>query len=188
MKNHRRFLNDDHIFRHINNHQGFTLVEVLIAMLVLGILFVPVSNAFFQSVHLNQHLHQQVNTVREAQAAMEVTLAVMAELEAVQVQKDSNDVIEDGIRENDKDSVEEALSEEITRQLSEFNSTGIIEPETTVDITPLHEDSPFFIITAASPDTKTNAPDSAANFSLITLRLAGEAPWLTPKAYRVVTP
>lgn len=190
MKNHRRFLHNDHIFARTYNHQGFTLVEVLIALLVLGTLFVPVSSAFLQSVYLNQHLHHQVRAVRDAQAAMEVTLAVMAELEAVQVQKDSNDVIEDGTRENYQDSVEETLSEEMNQQLSGFNSTGIIEPETTVDITPLHEDSPFFIITATSTDsnTKTDNADSVNNFTLTTLLIPGKAPWLTPTEYRVVTP
>jgi len=163
--------------------RGFTLVEVLIALLVVGLLFVPVSNAFLQSVKVNQHLQQRVSAVRDTQEAMEVTFSVMAKLEAL---------------DNDQDREEEAHREEITLQLEEeitlmvssFNSSGIIQPDTTVEIAPLHEDSPFFTITATSPDTstKTGAAGSVNSFTLITLLIPGEAPWLTPKEYRVVTP
>ena len=218
MQNHRRFLHNDHILAWINNHQGFTLVEVLIALLVLGILFVPVSNAFLQSVKLNQHLQQRVTAVRDAQAAMEVTLAVMKEHEEVVdpqersqnseviieeiIDKDievvpekrSNDILKVNVGESVENVLLEEtppqLAEEITQMLSNFNSTGIIKPDTIIEIAPLHENSPFLIITATSPSTNTNAnaAGSTNNFTLTTLHLPGEAPWLTPKEYRVVTP
>ncbi len=57
-----------------SGNQGFTLIEVLLALLVLGISFIPVSNALLMSARLNQHFREQVPAVREAQAAVEMTL------------------------------------------------------------------------------------------------------------------
>jgi len=94
MKKHQ----DTSFLKCIHNNRGFTLVEVLIALLVLGILLVPVNNAFLQSVKMNQHLQQRVRAVREAQAAMEVTLSLI------------NDAgLHDDLEENAFNSVEIAL-------------------------------------------------------------------------------
>lgn len=181
----------------IFDNRGFTLVEVLIALLVLGILFVPVSHAFLQSVKMNQHLQQRVTAVREAQAAMEVTLSVMHHLELVEnlhdQAQDSAEVVEGRSSNRMKEAlVEETalnLAEKMTYELSKFNSLGIFESDTRVEIAPLHEDSPFVIITATCP-SNTNSYDKvpAGNFTLTTLGLPGEAPWLTSKEYQVVTP
>lgn len=58
----------------MSGNQGFTLIEVLLALLVLGISFIPVSNALLMSTRMNQHFREQVPAVREAQGAVEVTL------------------------------------------------------------------------------------------------------------------
>ncbi len=145
------------------NQRGFTLIEVLIALLVLGVIIVPVSNAFLQSVHLNQHLQQQVAAVREAQTAMEVTLSSLS---------GASFGATDG-------------HEEICSLLSEIVTSGLLEADTTVEIDSLHEDSPFFVITVVSSyETK----DTTGNFTLTSVHLPGEVPWLTPTEYRVVTP
>lgn len=174
------------------NHKGFTLVEVLIALLVLGIIFVPVSNAFLQSVHLNQHLKQRVLAVREAQTAMEVTLSLLNELDRSEPdmseevsEKDGEDSSLETAERAKKVEHNEPMEEEIISLFANFDTSGLIKTETIVDIAPLHQDSPFFVITAASSFVTGDTTD---NFTLTTLHLPGQAPWLTPKEYRVVTP
>lgn len=157
----------------LKDKRGFTLVEVLVALLVLGILFVPVSNGFLQSVHINQHLQQRVLAVRNTQTAMEVTLALLSTLDVLEGERPEN---------VDRDKPEQAigLEQQISSLFADFGASGLtsglMEADTAVAITPLNEHSPFVIVTTTN------------QFTLTTLVLPGAAPWLTPKVYQVVTP
>ena len=152
---------------HVGSQQGFTLVEVLIALLILGILFIPVSGAFLQSVKVNQLLRNQVPQVREAQAAMETAIVAINKVEVF----------------------DELCLSTLPEQ--------VYIPNTHITVHPLHEDSPFLKLTVTTggknvsskpaPGEK-NPGEADPGFSLIALRLPGTPPWLQQREVRVWTP
>jgi len=69
----------------VKSKKGFTLIEVLMALLILGILFIPVSRGVILAVKINQQTHQRLTALREQQAQLEITRVLLEAVDSDQL-------------------------------------------------------------------------------------------------------
>ena len=148
------------------NKSGFTLVEVLVALLILGMLIVPVGSAFLHSTWLNHHLQQRMAAIRKAQGVMEAASVVVTVSQSSFKQIDP--VSDDG-------PVDVTEHEQMVSQLISHENIKIDFLETT-------EEVPFLQITATAmpaeiTDKEQTSEDSRLTVTFLSYRYEGIPPW-----------
>ncbi|MEN1759299.1 prepilin-type N-terminal cleavage/methylation domain-containing protein [Anoxynatronum sibiricum] len=69
----------------VKNKRGFTLIEVLLALLMLGLFFIPVSHGVVLSVKINAQSHQRITAMRGQQAQLEEAMVLLEADEPIQI-------------------------------------------------------------------------------------------------------
>ncbi|SMP48691.1 type IV pilus modification PilV family protein [Anoxynatronum buryatiense] len=69
----------------VKNKRGFTLIEVLLALLIVGLFFIPVSHGMMLSVRINTQAHQRITAMRAQQAQLEEAMVLLEADEPIQI-------------------------------------------------------------------------------------------------------